>query len=164
MKAKYYPNGDFQGSSLGARPSFTWRSIWNSKPVLKEGLIWHIGDGSQEKIWGDWWLSSTQSHTIQFPVNVLQPNAKVCELISVKSKWWNIPLLERIFSADLVETICNILICPHLMHDRLVWAGTTTRHFSVCSAYHLNVRGGQGFREVVQMHQLLTQFGNSFGA
>jgi len=137
MKAKYYPNGDFQWSSLGAWSSFAWRSVWNSKHVLQEGLIWHIGDGSQVKIWGDRWLPSTQSHIIQSLVNVLQPNAKVCELISVESKWWNIPLLERVFPADLVETICNSPICPHLIYDRLVWAGTTTRLFSVRSGYHL---------------------------
>jgi hypothetical protein len=31
-------------------------------------------------------------------------------------------------------------ICPHLLQDRLVWAGTPTSAFLVKSAYHLEVR------------------------
>jgi hypothetical protein len=31
-------------------------------------------------------------------------------------------------------------ICPHLLQDRLVWAGTSTSSLSVNSAYHLEAR------------------------
>jgi hypothetical protein len=30
FKAKYFPNGDFLGASLGHNPSYVWRSIWSS--------------------------------------------------------------------------------------------------------------------------------------
>jgi hypothetical protein len=56
------------GSFLGSRPSYAWRSIWEAKPLLKEGLLWKIGDGSNIKIREDKWIPSTQTHMIQ--VNV----------------------------------------------------------------------------------------------
>jgi hypothetical protein len=44
------------------------------------------------------------------------------------------------FSPVTVENICSMAICPHLLQDRLVWAGTPTGEFYVKSAYHLDVR------------------------
>jgi hypothetical protein len=38
FRAKYFPEGDFLGSSLGSRPSYAWRNIWGAKPLLQEGL------------------------------------------------------------------------------------------------------------------------------
>ena len=35
FKAKYFPRGDFLKATLGSNPSFTWRSIFQSLPLLK---------------------------------------------------------------------------------------------------------------------------------
>ncbi|GLT70447.1 hypothetical protein SLA2020_425270 [Shorea laevis] len=40
LKAKYFPNTSFLEASLGTRPSYAWRSICKSNPLLDEGLIW----------------------------------------------------------------------------------------------------------------------------
>jgi hypothetical protein len=42
MKEKYYPRGSFLEAKLGTRPSYAWRSIFNSKPLLQEGLVWRV--------------------------------------------------------------------------------------------------------------------------
>jgi hypothetical protein len=68
FQEKYYPSGDFLGSFLGSRPSYAWRSIWEAKPLLKEGILRKIRDGSNIKIREDKWIPSTQTHMIQ--VNV----------------------------------------------------------------------------------------------
>lgn len=49
LKAKYYPNSTFLAASLGLRPSYAWRSICSSKGLLKEGLLWRVGDGLLSK-------------------------------------------------------------------------------------------------------------------
>jgi hypothetical protein len=101
--------------------------------------MWRIGDGSNIKIRDDKWIPSTQTHMIQVHVQNLNPDAKVSELINFETNWWNIPFLEQIFPAELVEQICNIPISPRLMKDRLVWAGTNNGQFSVRSAYYLEL-------------------------
>jgi hypothetical protein len=56
LKENYFPEKSFLEASLGSRPSYAWRSIWKAKPLLQEGLIWKVGDGSKIKIWGDRWI------------------------------------------------------------------------------------------------------------
>ncbi|XP_059451112.1 uncharacterized mitochondrial protein AtMg00310-like [Corylus avellana] len=38
FQQKYYPQGTFLNVQLGRSP-FTWRSIWNARALLNEGLI-----------------------------------------------------------------------------------------------------------------------------
>lgn len=51
LRAKYHPNS----SCLDAKPkhgmSYTWRSILKGIDLLKKGVIWRVGDGSNLKIW-----------------------------------------------------------------------------------------------------------------
>lgn len=42
LKAKYFTNSDFLESSLGYACSFSWKSIWSSKALVKEGLLWRV--------------------------------------------------------------------------------------------------------------------------
>jgi len=64
LKEKYYPKSSFLLSSLGKRPSFSWRSIWNARPLIEEGIMWRVGNGLNVKIWEDKWIPSTFSHKI----------------------------------------------------------------------------------------------------
>jgi hypothetical protein len=137
LKEKYFPKSSFLMSSLGKRPSFAWRSIWNAKPLIEEGIMWRVGNGLNVKIWEDKWIPSSVSHKIQDPIRVLSRDAKVAEIINVEQNWWNISLIEHIFSADTVERICSIPICPRSQEDQLIWAGTKSGIFCVRSAYHL---------------------------
>ncbi|XP_012468921.2 uncharacterized protein LOC105787003 [Gossypium raimondii] len=50
LKAKYYRGSDFMEASLGANPSFFWRSIWCAKGLLGSGLKWRIGSGTSMSI------------------------------------------------------------------------------------------------------------------
>jgi hypothetical protein len=61
IEAKYYPCAggggggvvvgcNFLEGKLGLRPSFAWRSIHSSCELLKEGLIWRIGNGENVRI------------------------------------------------------------------------------------------------------------------
>jgi hypothetical protein len=42
-KVKYFPRCDFLDANLGHNPSFVWRSICNSKFILRAGSRWRIG-------------------------------------------------------------------------------------------------------------------------
>lgn len=68
FKEKYFPDGNFLSSSLGARPSYGWRSIWVLNNSFERVFLWRIGDGSQVNILKDKWLPNSFSHKIQFPI------------------------------------------------------------------------------------------------
>jgi hypothetical protein len=113
LKEKYYPGLDFLESNLGKKPSYAWRSIWQAKALLQEGLIWRVGNGSRIDLWNDKWIPATP-HKILDPVRIISSDAKVAEIINREANWWDIPLIEQIFSEETVKQICSIPINPCL--------------------------------------------------
>jgi hypothetical protein len=64
IKEKYYPQENFQELGLWNRFSYARRSIWRAKDLLKVGLVWHVGDRSNIKIWKEKWLSNQPSFIV----------------------------------------------------------------------------------------------------
>lgn len=137
MKAKYYQGVSFLESNLGSHASFAWRSIWKAKELLQEGMVWRVGDGTSINIWGDRWIPSPTTYSIQSPACVLPPDAKVSCLMEREKRSWNVSLLKTLFSKEETEAICSILLCPGQQPDVKIWAGTKSGEFTVKSAYHL---------------------------
>lgn len=64
MKEKYYPNSSFLDSSLGFAGSYSWRSVWSSKALIKEGAIWRTGNGSRVNVWTVPWLTDSDGRFV----------------------------------------------------------------------------------------------------
>ena len=112
LKEKYHPNGPFMAAPLSRKQSYAWQSIWNAKFLLVEGMMWRVGNERCIKIWVDKWLPSPTTYTMQSPVHLLDPEAKVCELIDPDTLWWNILIIKQIFKEEEVEKICSLASCP----------------------------------------------------
>jgi len=54
LKAKYFPNTSVLQAKVKDGCSYTWRSIMQRVEVLKEGVIWRVGNGAGIHIWGCW--------------------------------------------------------------------------------------------------------------
>jgi hypothetical protein len=67
--------------------------------------VWRIGNGNQVRIWKDKWLPRPTTFMVQSQSNLLDENAKVCELIDPNTKWWRTSLLETVFMKEEVELI-----------------------------------------------------------
>jgi exonuclease III len=122
LKEKYYPHGEFLEASLGRKPSYVWRSFWNARPLLIEGLCWRVGDGSKIRIWSDKWVPKVVGGYIQSPVSILDQNAKVSELLNRDTNWWDTGLIHEIFSAEEARLICEIAVSPR--SGGTGWSGT----------------------------------------
>jgi hypothetical protein len=140
LKAKYYPHGDFLIAKLGSRPSYAWRSIFNAKDVLEARLVWRVGNGENIKIWRDKWLTSSPHYLFSPPHQGLDLEARVSKLIDPSTGWWNFPLIRSIFLPNEADRICKVAISPLQNADIQIWNGTSTRVFSVKSAYHLEIQ------------------------
>ena len=65
---KYFRNGKFLNVKLGNNPSFTWKSIWSTQPILVKGCRWHVGDGTNFTMWEDAWLKEDDDFRIATPL------------------------------------------------------------------------------------------------
>ena len=57
LNAKYFPRISLMNARLGYNPSLVWRSIWEARNVLQQGLRWRFGNGQSIRIWEGKWLS-----------------------------------------------------------------------------------------------------------
>jgi hypothetical protein len=89
------------------------------------------------KIWSDKWLMTPTSYKVQSPVSILNPDARVSELISGDTGWWNTQLIHSIFNKSEAESICSLAISPQQRDDKLIWSGTKNGFFTVRSVYHM---------------------------
>jgi exonuclease III/ribonuclease HI len=137
LKEKYFPHTSFLDAHLGRQPSFIWRSFWNARCLLEAGLVWRVGDGKNIGIWTDRWVPAAPGGFLQSPVQVLDRDAKVSELLDTTTNWWNMSLIRDIFSVEEADLIGRQAVSPRSGMDRLVWSHTKNGEFTVRSAYHL---------------------------
>jgi hypothetical protein len=47
LKSRYYPNGRLEDMVFAGNASSSWQAIQYGLELLKKGLVWRVGDGSQ---------------------------------------------------------------------------------------------------------------------
>ncbi|XP_035540298.1 uncharacterized mitochondrial protein AtMg00310-like [Juglans regia] len=99
LKAVYYPNTSILQTQAGSRPSFAWKSICATIPIIKEGYIWQVGDGKSIKVWEDKWIKREGSCTVHSQRKIMSESAMVADLIDTNAGWWNVQLIKEIFMA-----------------------------------------------------------------
>ena len=135
LAAKYYPGGNILEAEAKSGMSYCWRSILKGIQVLKEGIIWRIGNGQTINIWSDPWLPRDESRKIR-SVRGNQIITKVCELINPSSNNWDTQLLNQTFNAEEVKIIKTIPIQDGAI-DNIAWHFDKKGNFSVKSAYQV---------------------------
>ncbi|XP_048499711.1 uncharacterized protein LOC104890046 isoform X5 [Beta vulgaris subsp. vulgaris] len=139
MKAKYYKNCEFIDSYLGHSCSFSWKSIWSSKALIKEGCLWRIGDGKDVDIWGMPWVMDDEGRHITSEPNDLYP--KVSSLIDESCMEWKLDIIEEVFNERDIKCIMTIPLTYPAPKDVITWGFSKNGHYSVKTAYMLG-KGG----------------------
>ncbi|KAG2685531.1 hypothetical protein I3760_10G129600 [Carya illinoinensis] len=109
---------------MGCNHSYMWRSLLATQEIVKEGMIWMVGNGEQLVIWHDKWLSQGATSRIFSPIRVLDENAKVKELILEGINCWNERLIKEIFDKDVVAQFAHVLWSCLTAND--VWADSSS--------------------------------------
>ncbi|KAA3459484.1 reverse transcriptase [Gossypium australe] len=135
LKAKYFPNSDFLNAQLGNLPSLTWRSIWAAKGLLRSGMGWRVGRGTEISVWDDHWIPGKEingwEHQTENEVKL------VADLIDAENNEWKTELVERPFTADIAEKVLQIPLAKNLGADIQIWRGELSGDFLVRSAYKI---------------------------
>jgi hypothetical protein len=137
LRAKYFPDGNLLAAKPVNEMSYVWRSILKGLEVLKEGIIWRIGDGSRVHIWDDPWLLRGVTRR---PSTYTEdcPHEFVSELIDEETCTWKRDLIIMYFATDDVPIILSIPLREHT-EDFLAWHFDPRGQFSVKSAYKVHV-------------------------
>ncbi|VAI55917.1 hypothetical protein VPH35_110151 [Triticum aestivum] len=56
LKARYFPEGSIMNTTCPSRGSLTFRSIIHGRELLREGVVWRIGDGTTVNVHHDSWI------------------------------------------------------------------------------------------------------------
>jgi len=95
FKARYFPNTDFIGSSIGHNPSYVWRSIFSVKIVVNQDARWRIGSGDNIPFLGAPWLKDGLSFSTTNPIFEALMQVKLCDFIDQDLKMWKAPLIHN---------------------------------------------------------------------
>ncbi|XP_057248290.1 uncharacterized mitochondrial protein AtMg00310-like [Beta vulgaris subsp. vulgaris] len=120
MNAKYYPHGDIFQARLGYSNSYSWSSIWSAKSLVKEGLIWKVGDGKSINLWHDPWLSDEDGRFVLS--NRVAGLKLVGDLIDNDRKEWKTDVIENLFEERDQKCILAIPLSSRCLQDELTWA------------------------------------------
>ena len=99
-KAKYLRHTIFLDAKCFTTSSYIWKSIIQSKNLLKAGLKWIVGNGWHNKIWKDPWIHSKPARPTTRLGWETHPHLMVKDLINNISKTWE-------------EQRINILLSQH---------------------------------------------------
>jgi hypothetical protein len=135
LKARYFRNSSILEAVPMPGISYTWRSILKGVNLLKEGLVWRIGDGMQVKMWTDPWLPRAGS---RIPVTPRRQSilTNVNELISPVTGSWDEQLVRDTFWEVDATVILKIPIGDDF-EDFPAWHYDEKEIFLVKTAYHL---------------------------
>lgn len=138
LKAKYYPNGSLIDTDFGGNASPGWKGVEYGLVLLKQGLIWRIGNGKSMKIWRDPWLPREFTRR---PITVKRHCRLkwVSELIDENGAWDVAKVSQYFWNVD-AEEILKIRLPYRETEDFISWNPDKNGRFLVRSAYHLALR------------------------
>ena len=135
FKRKYFPDSSFVNAHKGRNPSYVWRSILATQPIIMQGMRWQVGNGQSICVWKDKWLPTQPTYQVISPRTLLPENVKADFLIDAEHGCWIANLVRELFINFEAETILSIPLSISMPLDRLVWSATSNGKFTVKSAY-----------------------------
>ena len=120
LKARYYPNGNFEDTVFSGNASPTWHAIHYGLELLKKGLIWRVENGEHIRIWRDPWIPSSEDRKVitRRGQTVL---SSVNDLIDPTSGEWDEDLIKSILNTIDVRRILQIPLNYGSFDDFIAW-------------------------------------------
>jgi hypothetical protein len=106
LKAKYYPNGILIDTVFSGNGSSTWHAIEYGLELLKQGVIWRVGNGAKIRVWRDPWIPSADNHLPKSERGRCRYRW-VSDFLS-QNGTWNVQRLHEYFREEEVSEILKI--------------------------------------------------------
>ena len=135
LKGQYYKHSSPITVGRANNPSYGWRSILASKPVLQQGLRKRIGNGHDTKAWEEPWLPTKPARP---PNNIAFPRdeeLRVYHLIDANAMTWNLDLLRLFVAEEDISHIVLLRVSRTGRPDSFSWDFTKSGLYTVKSGY-----------------------------
>ena len=138
LKARYFQDSSILAATCPSNASYSFRSILHGRDLLREGLVWRIGDGSRVNIHHENWIPRNGCLR-PLGQQYLQGVTRVADLLTEDGTDWNIARVDEMFSPSDAADIKQIAVGGPGTDDFLAWNFTKNGAFSVRSAFHLRM-------------------------
>ncbi|KAA3460139.1 reverse transcriptase [Gossypium australe] len=136
LRSKYGWKNQLPESIIKSQSSHLWKSLSKVWPLLRENLMWSVGDGSTIRGWKDNWIPDIG------PLLSYAPAQNRLNLDNTLKDWvlpdgsWKVDMLRLWLPDDKLKRIVSIPP-PHPDdgEDRIIWARSGSGSFSIRSAY-----------------------------
>jgi hypothetical protein len=136
LKSIYYPQGNFLDTVFRQDASPSWHGIEYGLELLKEGLIWRIGNGEDVNIWRDGWIP--RDHNLKVcPGKSKSRVRKVSQLLLPGTNSWNEDLVRKVCYQRDADCILDLKLPTEKCNDFFAWHYDRSGAFTVKSAYKL---------------------------
>jgi hypothetical protein len=137
LKAKYYPNGILIDTVFSGNGSSTWHAIEYDPELLKQGVIWHVGNGAKIRAWRDPWIPSADNHLPKSERGRCRYRW-VSDFIAQNGAW-DVQRLQQYFMEEEVTEILKIRTSSRGEDDFISWHPEKLGIFTVKLAYRLGL-------------------------
>lgn len=137
FKARYFPRSDYLRASIGANPSYIWRSIHSVQRLIRQGARWCIGTGSSIPLMNHPWLVNGGCITSLNTGGAQFRTGSISDLIDPSTKAWRQDLISHLFDDSTTDAILRTLLFPQVLSDALSWSCERNGQYSVRSAYRI---------------------------
>ena len=136
MWKKYVQHQEFFHTKPKQGDSSVWKSILKCKELIRQGMVWCVGDDRDILFWLDNWIDNCSLiDMMHLQVDSLhQPFMKVAEFITPQ-KQWNLPKLNQVIQVqNIIQRIRGIDIPLSNVEDTLCWGLDKSGEFTTKSA------------------------------
>ncbi|KAG7595196.1 Ribonuclease H-like superfamily [Arabidopsis thaliana x Arabidopsis arenosa] len=135
LRGRYYRYSDPLEIKKSNRPSYGWRSIMASKPLLTSGLRRTIGSRMNTRVWLDPWIPDIPARPAKGISAERDPHLYVDHLIDPISKLWKLDRIHALIDPSDIPLILGIRPSRSYLSDGYSWNGTKSGNYSVKSGY-----------------------------
>lgn len=140
LKGIYFPNKPCLDAGRGPSPSWIWSSLLEGKSLLKEGLMWSVGNGEQINFWQDNWIPELPNAKLSsYPGSKLK-GAEVSDFVDLSRSDWDIEKLQSCVTEWETQAIQKIPLSFSNRPDKLIWKHSNSITYTVKSGYHQSVK------------------------
>jgi len=135
FEARYFPSKSPLEASLGSRPSFAWRSIYEAKMLMQEGMRKEFGDGHTLRIAFDPWLPSKPPRPPRVQPGLNPYTLHISMIKDFDSDEWNWTAVKSIFVQEDIHLIGQVRPSFRPGKTRFSWIYNHNGDYSVKSGY-----------------------------